>query len=208
MINMINIALPKGRLGAKIAGLLDFDFDESSRQLIFVNEAEGLRCFWVKPFDVPVYVERGVADVGIAGRDILLERKNSVYELTALNAGKCRMCVCAKKDFADSGMRTLRVATEFPNIARDYYSGQGREIDLITLRGSLELAPLLGLSDVIVDIVETGKTLRANNLEVTAVISEISARFIANKSTYKFKRDKIDELVRRVSELDQNNQGI
>ncbi len=200
---MINIALPKGRLGRKIAPILGIELNESSRQLVFAKGE--LRFFWVKPFDVPVYVERGVADAGFCGRDILLERKPDVYEVMTLNAGKCRMCVCATEDFVDNKIRTLRVATEFPNIAQDYYSQSGREIDVITLHGSIELAPLLGLSDVIVDIVETGTTLRANRLKIVAEIAQISARMTVNKSAYKFKRDKIDEIMRRVCEIDNRN---
>ena len=203
---MLNVAFPKGRLGEKVcmlfaragyefAGMLD-----NNRRLVFVNEALDMRAFWVKPFDVPVYVERGTADVGIAGKDILLERSPDVYELLDLKAGKCRMAVAAKEGFTDDMGRTLRVATEFPNIARKYYAELGREIDIIPLRGSLELAPVLGLSDVIVDIVETGTTLRENNLHVVNYFAELSARLIANKSAYKFKKDIIAEIMRRLSE--------
>ena len=203
---MLNIALPKGRLGEKvyrlfaeagyeIPGILD-----KGRKLIFENEKLNVRCFWVKPFDVPVYVERGTADIGAAGKDILLERNPEVYELADLKAGFCRMAVAARNDFVDDPERILRVATEFPNIAQNYYAGIGREIDIITLRGSLELAPVLGLSDVIVDIVETGTTLRENNLRVVNYIADLSARLIANKSAYKFKGEAINELMRRLSE--------
>ena len=173
---------------------------EAGRRLVFVNEGLDMRCFWVKPFDVPVYVERGVADIGAAGKDILMERDPDVYELLDLNVGKCRMCVAGLEEFSESECRNraLRVATEFPNIARDYYSGLGREIDVIVLRGSLELAPVLGLSDVIVDIVETGTTLRENNLAVIATIAELSARLIANKSAFKFKGEAIHEIIRRL----------
>ena len=138
--------------------------------------------------------------VGIAGKDILLERSPDVYELLDLKAGKCRMAVAAKEGFTDDMGRTLRVATEFPNIARKYYAELGREIDIIPLRGSLELAPVLGLSDVIVDIVETGTTLRENNLHVVNYFAELSARLIANKSAYKFKKDIIAEIMRRLSD--------
>ena len=200
---MINIALPKGRLGEKVyklfaaagyefAGMLD-----NSRRLVFENKELDMRCFWVKPFDVPVYVERGTADIGAAGKDILMERSPDVYELLDLKAGACRMAVAARNDFREDTEKILRVATEFPNIARSYYSGLGREIDIITLRGSLELAPVLGLSDVIVDIVETGTTLRENNLSVLTYIADLSARLIANKAAYKFKGEVIDEIMRR-----------
>ena len=201
---MLNIALPKGRLGDKVCRLFakaGYEFPgmlDNNRRLVFVNEELDMRCFWVKPFDVPVYVERGTADIGVAGKDILLERNPDVYELSDLKAGYCRMSVAAREDFNDEPNKTLRVATEFPNIAQNYYAGLGREIDIITLRGSLELAPVLGLSDVIVDIVETGTTLRENNLHVLSVIAEISARLIANKSAYKFRNGIINEIMRRL----------
>ena len=207
---MINIALPKGRLGEKICRILSragYDFDginDGGRRLVFMNEALNMRCFWVKPFDVGVYVERGVADVGFAGKDILMECQPDVYELMRLEAGKCRMCAAGMKGFRDVRGRVLRVATEFPNIAREYYGGIGRDIDVIELRGSMEIAPVLGLSDVIVDVVESGTTLRENDLEVIAVICEISVRFIANKSAYKFKGEIIREMMRRIAH-DNNN---
>ena len=202
---MINIALPKGRLGEKVYKLFaeaGYEFPgmlDKNRKLIFENKELGMRCFWVKPFDVPVYVERGTADIGAAGKDILLERSPDVYELADLKAGFCRMAVAARNDFVDDPERILRVATEFPNIAQNYYSGIGREIDIITLRGSLELAPVLGLSDVIVDIVETGTTLRENNLSVVNFIADLSARLIANKSAYKFKGEIINEMMNKLA---------
>ena len=202
---MINIALPKGRLGEKVYKLFEKSGCKISgmenpkdRRLVFEDENFGVRFFWVKPFDVPVYVERGVADIGAAGKDILLERSADIYELLDLKTGYCKMSVAAKNDFKDSPGKILRVATEFPNIAQKYYDEIGREIDIITLRGSVELAPILGLSDVIVDIVETGTTLRENNLSVINVIADLSARLIANKSSYKFKREKINEIIRRL----------
>ena len=205
---MLNIAFPKGRLGEKVCRLFmkaGYEFPgmlENSRRLVFENEELDMRAFWVKPFDVPVYVERGTADIGIAGKDILLERSPDVYELLDLKAGKCRMAVAAKEGFTDDTERALRVATEFPNIARKYYAELGREIDIIPLRGSLELAPVLGLSDVIVDIVETGTTLRENNLHVINYFADLSARLLANKSAYKFKKSIIAEIMRRLSEND------
>ena len=205
---MINIALPKGRLGEKVYKLFakaGYEFPgmlDNNRKLVFVNEALNMRCFWVKPFDVPVYVERGTADIGAAGKDILLERNPDIYELMDLEVGKCRMAVAAKNDFHDDPQKILRVATEFPNIAQNYYANLGREIDMITLRGSLELAPVLGLSDVIVDIVETGTTLRENDLSVINFIADLSARLIANKSAYKFKGEAINEIMRRLNQHD------
>lgn len=203
---MLNIALPKGRLGEKVYKLFSgagYEFPgilDNNRKLVFENHELQMRCFWVKPFDVPVYVERGTADIGAAGKDILLERSPEVYELMDLKAGACKMAVAAKNNFHDDPEKILRVATEFPNIAQNYFASSGREIDIITLRGSLELAPVLGLSDVIVDIVETGTTLRENNLSVINFIADLSARLIANKSAYKFKGDIINEIIRKLKE--------
>lgn len=172
---------------------------ENNRKLIFENEQVGVRYFWVKPSDVAIYVERGAADIGVAGKDILLEYKPDVYELLDLNIGKCRMAVAAKEDFRDDTDRTLRVATKFTNIALDHYLSKGRDIDIIHLNGSIEIAPILGLSDVIVDIVETGTTLKENHLEVVETIVPISARLIANKASYKFKSDSIEKIAREMA---------
>ena len=197
---MLNIALPKGRLGEKVyamfakAGFECPALMENSRKLIFDNEEAGVRYFWVKPSDVAIYVERGAADIGVAGKDILLEYRPDVYELLDLNVGRCRMAVAAPAGFRDDMNRTLRVATKFSRIARDYYTSLGRDIDIIHLNGSIEIAPILGLSDVIVDIVETGTTLRENNLAVIEEIVPISARLIANKSGFKFRTEQIERL--------------
>ena len=205
-MDMVNIALPKGRLGEKVYNLLKSAgypcpaIEAESRKLVFENPEAGVRYFWVKPSDVAIYVERGAADVGVAGKDILLEYAPDVYELADLGLGRCRMCVAAKKDFRDRRDRTLRVATKFPHIAGRYYAGQGRDIDIIHLNGSIEIAPILGLSDVIVDIVETGKTLLENDLEPRETIVPISARLIANKVSYKFKHRQISALCGRVQE--------
>ena len=200
MNEMINVALPKGRLGDKAYAILEQSgypcpaMKEDNRKLTFENPEIGVRYFLVKPSDVAVYVERGAADIGIAGKDILLEYRPDVYELLDLKMGRCRMCVAGPKDFRDDPVQTLRVATKFPNIARAYYSGLSREIELIHLNGSIELAPLVGLSDVIVDIVETGKTLYENGLAPLAEIVDISARLIANKASFKFKGDALRAL--------------
>ena len=204
---VINIALPKGRLGEKVYDLFETagyecpSIKENNRKLIFENEEKGVRYFWVKPSDVSIYVERGAADIGVAGKDILLEYKPEVYELLDLNVGKCRMAVAAAKDFYDDNQRTLRVATKFVNIAKAHYASKCRDIDIIKLNGSIELAPILGLSDVIVDIVETGTTLKENNLEVVETIVPISARLISNKSSFKFKTEQIERLVGEVGKL-------
>ncbi len=200
MGKMINIALPKGRLGENVYAMFEkIGYDcpsirEENRKLVFENETAGVRYFWVKPSDVAIYVERGAADVGVAGKDILLEYSPDVYELLDLGVGKCRMAVAAKRGFSDNTDRTLRVATKFVNIAGRYYSGKSREIDIIKLNGSIELAPILGLSDVIVDIVETGTTLRENDLEPIATICDISARLISNKASFRFKHSEITAL--------------
>ena len=197
---MLNIALPKGRLGEKVyamfakAGFECPELLEPGRKLIFDNEDLGVRYFWVKPSDVAIYVERGAADIGVAGKDILLEYRPDVYELLDLKVGKCRMAVAAPNGFRDDMNRTLRVATKFSRIARDYYTSVGRDIDIIHLNGSIEIAPILGLSDVIVDIVETGTTLKENNLSVIEEIVPISARLIANKSGFQFRTEQIERL--------------
>ena len=197
---MIQVALPKGRLGEKAyetlaaAGYECPSILEKNRKLTFENPEKGVRYFWVKPSDVSIYVERGAADVGIAGKDILLEYRPDVYELLDLNMGKCRMCVAAKNGFRDDPDRTLRVATEFPHITQAYYSARSRDIDIVRLHGSIEIAPILDLTDVIVDIVETGTTLRENDLSPIETIVPISARLIANKVSFKFKHAAIQTL--------------
>ena len=196
----LNVALPKGRLGEKVynmfkeAGFPCPSIEENNRKLIFENEEVNVRYFWVKPSDVAIYVERGAADIGVAGKDILLEYQPDVYELLDLDMGKCRMAVAAKKDFCDDTQKTLRVATKFTNITKNYYGALGREIDIIHLNGSIEIAPILGLSDVIVDIVETGTTLKENNLEVFETIVPISARLVSNKASFKFKNKLIEKV--------------
>ena len=200
MDNFINVALPKGRLGERVYGMFaraGFECPallSPGRKLIFENAERRVRYFWVKPSDVAIYVEHGVADLGVVGKDILTEYRPDVYELFDLGVGKCDMAVAAKRDFVDDRSRTLTVATKFTSIAKDYYASQGRDIDIIHLNGSIELAPILGLSDVIVDIVETGTTLRENNLEVVEKIVPISARLIANKANYAFKSDVVERV--------------
>ena len=203
---MLNIALPKGRLGEKVYALLKKAgyacpaIEDPGRKLIFENPETGVRYFWVKPSDVAIYVERGAADLGIAGKDILLEYRPEVYELLDLGLGKCRMAVAGPKSFRERPGQALRIATKFPHIAAKYYAGLGRDIDIIKLNGSIEIAPILGLSDVIVDIVETGKTLKENDLEVMETIVPISARLIANQAAYQVQYDAIRTLVRNLEE--------
>ena len=207
MSQTISVALPKGRLGEKAyalfakAGYECPELLEENRRLTFENAQAGVRYFWVKPSDVAIYVERGAADAGVAGRDILLEYAPDVYELLDLGIGKCRMCVAGPKGFTDSHTGILRVATKFPNIARRYFAAQSREIDVIHLNGSIELAPILGLSDVIVDIVESGATLRENHLAAIETVAQISARLIANRSSYIFKGEAVARLSDRLQEV-------
>lgn len=199
---MIKIALPKGRLGDKVlaqfeaAGYACPEIHTPSRKLVFSTDE--VSYFYVKPSDVPIYVERGVADIGVAGSDILMEFEPDVYSLLDLGIGKCRICVAAKEDFEDDYSRPLRVATKFRNVASKYYGSLGRTIDIIKLGGSIELAPILGLSDVIVDIVETGTTLKENGLVVKQEIAPVSARLIANKTAYKFNSKQITELQQKL----------
>ena len=206
MKDFLNIALPKGRLGEKAYKMLKEsgyecpEIENPGRKLIFENAEKGVRYFWVKPSDVAIYVERGAADLGIVGKDILLEYQPDVYELLDLKMGKCRMAVAGRKDFRDPVGRTLKVATKFPNIATDYYNGKCRDIDIIKLNGSIELAPILNLSHVIVDIVETGSTLKENDLVVYEEIVPISARLVANTASYQFKDDAINAICAKLKE--------
>ncbi|MDR0446663.1 MAG: ATP phosphoribosyltransferase [Oscillospiraceae bacterium] len=207
---MLNIALPKGRLGETVYGLFEKagygceDVLSDTRKLVFENAAAGVRYFWVKPSDVAIYVERGAADLGVVGSDVLAEQFPAVYELADLKAGLCRLVVAAREEFNDTRGGALRVATKFVNVARDYYDSQNREIDIIELHGSVELAPLLGLSDVIVDIVSTGATLRENGLVEKEEVCHVSARLIANKTGYKFKHNAAARLAEKISEIINN----
>ena len=204
MKEMINIALPKGRLGEKVYNIFESlgygcpSIKESSRKLIFEDLENGVRYFWVKPSDVAIYVEKGAADVGVVGKDILLEYSPDIYELLDLGIGKCKVCVAGRKGKKLRDDRTIRVATKFANIAMNHYQKKGRDIEIIKLNGSIELAPLLKMSDVIVDIVETGSTLKENDLEVFEDIVDISARFIANKTSFRFKTKEINEMKSRL----------
>ncbi|MBE7029769.1 MAG: ATP phosphoribosyltransferase [Clostridia bacterium] len=209
---MLNIALPKGRLGEKVYSMFEkagFEcpaIKENNRKLIFENSKLKVRYFWVKPSDVAIYVEHGAADIGVAGKDILLEYEPDIYELLDLKLGKCKMAVAGKKDFLYEDKKSIRVATKFQNIAKNYYAKIGKEIDIIKLNGSIEIAPILGLSDVIVDIVETGTTLKENDLCVLEDIIPISARLIANKANFKFKSEKIEKIVKSLKlQTEENN---
>ena len=209
---MLNVALPKGRLGDKVYHLLagigygcPEDYN-ATRKLVVENPETGIRYFLVKPSDVAIYVEHGAADVGIVGKDILTEASADVYELLDTGLGKCRMCVAAPADYKDDPSRPVRVATKFVSIAKSYYASMERDIDIIKLNGSIELAPILGLSDVIVDIVETGTTLRENGLKVVTEFMPISARFIANKASYQFKHAEMDTMLEKLRAELQNKE--
>jgi len=210
---MLNIALPKGRLGDQVYELLaDIGYAcpemaEAGRKLVFVSPENGVQYMLVKPSDVGIYVEHGVADIGILGKDILEETRPDVYELADLHIGKCRMAVAAPKGFVEDKGRTLRVATKFPNIARAYYARLNRDIEIIHLSGSIEIAPIVGLSDVIVDIVESGSTLRENNLVILTEFMPISARLIANKTSFLFKNGQITAVAKAMAERLRKEEG-
>ena len=201
----LNIALPKGRLGERVYAMFEKagcecpELLDDTRKLIFENKEKKLRYFWAKPSDVGSYVERGAADIGVEGKDTLLENGSDVFELLDLKTGKCKMAVAAPKGFVDDTAKTLRVATKYPEIAQSYYRSIGRDIDIIHLNGSIEIAPIINLSDVIVDIVETGTTLKENDLEVIDTVAPISARVIANKAGFRFKGERIESIVRSLA---------
>ncbi len=202
----LNIALPKGRLGDEAlsilsaAGILEMASEDADahRRLIFANTSGDIRFFWAKPADVATYVERGAADIGIVGKDCLVEHNPDVYERLDTGLGQCRMCVAAREGWQDDGRSVLRVATKYANTARTFFESIGRDIDIIPLSGSIEIAPIIDLSDVIVDIVQTGQTLKENGLVVVDTIFPVSARLIANKANYQFKRARITDVAERL----------
>ena len=205
---MINIALPKGRLVNKVYTLFEKigyenkELLEDNRKLVFENKDKNVRYLIVKPSDVGIYVEKGVADIGIVGKDIPLENNHDVYELLDLKFGKCKVCMASVNGYREDIERRLRVATKYVNISKNYFNSINRDVEIIKLNGSIELAPILNLSDVIVDIVETGSTLRENNLVVIKdIIDYISARLIVNKVSYKFKNDLIKTIVKNIEEV-------
>ncbi|WP_026895422.1 ATP phosphoribosyltransferase [Clostridiisalibacter paucivorans] len=199
----INIALAKGRLGdkgykiLKDAGFQCKEMEGNSRKLIFRNQNKKIMFVMVKASDVPVYVERGAVDLGIVGKDTIMEEERDVYEILDLGFGKCKFSVASTKDFDNGRINglPLRVATKYPNVAKRYFEETKKQIEIIKLNGSVELAPIVGLSDVIVDIVETGNTLRANGLEIIEDMYDISARLICNKVSFKIKNKRIKDLI-------------
>ncbi len=207
----LTVAIPKGRLGSqtinmfKSAGIGE-TIDEDSRKLIFEDKKNDIVFMLLKNSDVITYVENGVADIGISGKDMVMEKNADIYELYKMNIGRCKMSVAGitgKRIFKDDTI--LKVATKFPEIAKKYFSGKGQKIKIIKLNGSIELAPILGLSDVIVDLVETGNTLKANGLEIFDDMYDINAMIISNKISYKFKRKKIKETIEIIRVEDEKN---
>lgn len=203
----ITFALPKGRLSEKAIDILErCDIDCSSlksetRQLVLKDKKEMYKFIFVKPSDVPTYIERGAADIGVAGKDTLLEQNRDIYELIDLKFGKCRMCVAGFDKNKKNLYGNLKVATKYERVAREYYELKGINVDIIRLNGSVELGPIVGLSDVIVDIVESGNTLKANGLTVLEDICSLTARLIANKVSLKTKSELILPLVKKISEV-------
>ena len=204
MNEMITIALSKGRLAEKAIGLLEragYDCSvakEESRKLILTDPVNGLRFIMAKPADVPTYVEYGAADIGVVGRDTLLEENRQLYEVIDTGFGKCRLCVCGPKELAGrlDSIPNKRVGTKYPNVTRAYFEETKREsVEIIKLNGSVELAPLIGLAEVIVDIVESGKTLEENGLGVLETIAEISARVVVNRVSMKMKAKRIGDML-------------
>lgn len=207
----LTFALTKGRLAHKTLELLEKlgitcheMKDKNSRKLIFVNEELKLKFFLAKGPDVPTYVEYGAADIGVVGKDTILEEGRKVHEVLDLRFGKCRMCVCGPKSAEEllKHRELIRVATKYPNIAKDYfYNKKHQTVEIIKLNGSIELAPLVGLSEVIVDIVETGSTLKENNLEVLEEVCPLSARMIVNPVSMRLENERIKELLTKLRAL-------
>ncbi len=201
----ITVALSKGRLAKKALDMFEHIGitceemkDESTRKLIFVNEELGMKFFLAKPSDVPTYVEYGAADIGIVGKDTLLEEGRKLYEVLDLKTGRCKMCVCGPSSAKEKLMHheLIRVASKYPNIAKDYfYNTKHQTVEIIKLNGSVELAPIVGLSEVIVDIVETGATLRENGLEVLEEVCPLSARLVVNQVSMKMESERINKII-------------
>ena len=202
----ITIALSKGRLAKKALEIFehigitcDEMKDENTRKLIFTNEELGLKFFLAKPSDVPTYVEYGAADIGIVGKDTILEEDRKLYEVLDLDFGKCRMCICGPESARSllQHHEQIRVATKYPRIARDYfYNKKHQTVEIIKLNGSIELAPIVGLSEVICDIVETGTTLKENGLTVLEEVCPLSARVVVNQVSMKMENERITKLIR------------
>ena len=203
MQDVVTIALAKGRLAEETFRLLEnmgIDCSEPrspGRQLVLWDQKNALRFILVKPSDVPTYVDHGVADLGVVGKDTLLEAGRPLYEVLDLGLGRCRLCIAGYADHQNASVTraTFRVATKYPNVARSYYGAKGQTIEIIELHGSVELGPVIGLSDVILDIVESGSTLRANGLSVLEEVCEVSARLVVNRVSLKTKRERIRSII-------------
>jgi ATP phosphoribosyltransferase len=205
-VTQLTIAIAKGRLQAETldlltrAGLALSSETVSSRRLAVEDESGRYRLIFVKPADVPVYVEHGIADCGIVGRDVLLESEADLLQPLSLNIGACRIVVAARSDAPISELGMLRLATKYPRIAARHFASRGVAVDLIELSGSVELACVLGLADCIVDLVETGKTLEENGLSIVEVITESAARFVVNRASYQLKAEAVGQLIRSLEE--------
>ncbi|MGB8454405.1 MAG: ATP phosphoribosyltransferase [Anaerocolumna sp.] len=214
----LTFALAKGRLAKKTLEILEqigFSCEEmkdpNSRKLIFVNEEQKIKIFLAKATDVPTYVEYGAADIGVVGRDTILEEGRKLYEVIDLGLGKCRMCVAGPKEAGEllKHGELIRVATKYPNIAKDYfYNKKHQTVEIIKLNGSIELAPIVGLSEVIVDIVETGSTLKENGLEVLEEICQLSARMVVNQVSMKMEHERITKLISALRDVLNNNKEV
>ncbi len=201
----LTVALAKGRLAKQTLGLLeqtgitcDEIYDKETRKLIFQNDDLGMRFFLAKPSDVPTYVEYGAADIGVAGRDTILEEGRNIYEVMDLGFGACRMCVCGPESTREllSRNEIIRVATKYPNIAKSYFNNKKNQtVEIIKLNGSVELAPIVGLSEVIVDIVETGSTLKENGLTVLEEVCPLSARIVVNQVSLRMEHERIRKIL-------------
>lgn len=205
---MLKIALAKGRLGKEALGILEkigikTNFSDDSRKLIFESTDGEITFFLAKPSDVPIFVDHGAADIGFVGLDTIMEENRDVYQVVDLGFGKCKFCVAGFKDKAEllKSSKVINVATKYSNSAKKYFLDTHRNVSIIKLNGSVELAPLVGLADVIFDIVESGKTLKENNLEVLETVSEISARMIVNKVSIKVKYQEIFTLINQIKEV-------
>ncbi|WP_432666894.1 ATP phosphoribosyltransferase [Wukongibacter baidiensis] len=200
-MDTVKIALAKGRLAEDSIVLLEKigvkfkDYSKKSRKLTFLDEEGKIELVFVKSADVAVYVEKGAVDIGVVGKDVLMEDRADVYEILNLNMGKCKMCVAGFKDHIFSTSKKMVIASKYPNIAKNYFNKKGVLTEVIKLNGSVELAPILGLSDVIVDIVETGKTLKENGLVILEEMHDISARLVVNKVSLKTKNEEIEKLI-------------
>ena len=206
-MQQLTVALAKGRLAEKTVEILEqcgincAPLKESTRKLVLFDADKKYRFIFVKPADVPTYIERGVADIGVVGKDTLLEESKDIYEMLDLGFGACRMCVAGFREKQESVTHNnLRVASKYVHIAKDYYAAKGIDVDIVKLTGSVELGPVIGLTDVIVDIVESGKTLEANGLVVLEEICKLSARLVVNKVSLKTRKNEIMPLIAKMQQ--------